>query len=197
MEKALSQEKCETAGYEKPQGPNQLGRNAMKGLHRILKTGESIVRAFSIIATIAVGCVTVLIFIDIAARNLFNVAFQGAGELSEYLLVAIAFLGLGYAQLTGTHVRVEVVFSRLPERLKRTVNIFILVLLIVFFTVMTLQIGKEVYKAWAEKIFHWGIGWALPTWPVPFVALIGCFLLVISFVIELVREIDKFGGGRL
>jgi TRAP-type C4-dicarboxylate transport system permease small subunit len=167
----------------------------MKKLSQMLNRTEWVVRVFSTVGTIAIGCITSLIFIDVMARNVFDFAFQGAGEISEYLLVLIAFFGLGYAQLTGTHVRIEVLFSRLPPRLKRIMNIFIMLLLIAFFIIMTWQIGKEAYRAWAENISHWGTTWLLPTWPAHAVAFVGCVLLLISFLIQLLRGIGKMDSS--
>lgn len=164
----------------------------MKNLERILARTESIVWMFSIVGTSAIGFISLLIYLDVMGRYIFNFAIQGAGEVSEYLLVFIAFLGLGYAQLTGTHVRVEILLSRLSPRLQRKVDIIVLLLVAAFFIVMTWQIGKETYLVWERKVSHWGTTWSLPTWPVSFVAFIGCILLIISFFIQLVRNILGF-----
>jgi TRAP-type C4-dicarboxylate transport system permease small subunit len=129
-------------------------------------------------------------------RYLFDFAIQGAGEVSEYLLVFIAFLGLGYAQLTGTHVRVEILLSRLSPRLQKTVNIIVLLLVVAFFIVMTWQIGKETNRVWQSKLSHWGTTWTLPSWPVSFVAFVGCILLIISFFIQLVHNILDFDNRQ-
>jgi TRAP-type C4-dicarboxylate transport system permease small subunit len=105
-------------------------------------------------------------------------------------------VGLGYAQISGTHVRVEIFLSRFAPGLQKIINIFVLLLLVTFFIVMTWQIGKEALTAWQSKVFHFGTTWQLPTWPAIFVAFIGCILLLISFFIQLVRNIAGFDSKQ-
>jgi TRAP-type C4-dicarboxylate transport system permease small subunit len=161
----------------------------MKNLERILIPTESIVRMFSNFGTLSIACITLLIFIDIINRYLFGFTIQGLSEVSEYLLVVIGFMGLGYAQLTGAHVKIELLSSRLSPGLQKIINIIFLLIEMVFFIMMTWQIGKESYTSWQSKVYHWGVTWQLPTWLAIFVAFIGCVLLIISFLIQLVRNI--------
>jgi TRAP-type C4-dicarboxylate transport system permease small subunit len=53
---------------------------------------------------------------DVAMRYVFNEPTSWANELSTYLLVAVSFVGLAYAQLRNGHVRVELLVARLEER---------------------------------------------------------------------------------
>lgn len=168
----------------------------MKKLERILSRTEFIIWIFSIAATLSICLTLLLICTDILGRSLFGFAIQGAAEVSEYLLVVLAFLGLGYAQLTGTHVKVEILLSRFSARFQKIVDTLILLLVTAFFIVMTWQIGKEAYKAWQSKIFHWGMVWLLPTWPKSFIAFIGSVFLIISFLIQLIRNILGIGNNQ-
>jgi len=161
----------------------------MKNLQQILLRTEYIIRIFSIVGTLSICLTLLIICIDILARSVVGFAIQGAAEVSEYLLVVLGFFGLGYAQLTGIHVKVEILSSRVSPRSQKIVDTLILLLVTAFFIVMTWQIGKETYSDWQKKVSQWGMVWLLPAWPKSFIAFIGCIFLIISFLIQLLRNI--------
>jgi len=160
----------------------------MKYLDWIQKGVAFIAWVFLIVEILALIGLFLLTVLDILAIGT-GFSFQGGVEFGEYLLVAIIFLGLGYAQLKKSHFRVEVLISRLHPKLRTFVEVFILTLTFFFFTLMATQIGREAYKAWDEKIYH--TGWAasgIPTWPPILVAFLGCIVLVLSLLTQLIRN---------
>lgn len=170
--------------------------DSMKRLERILSRTEFISWIFCITGTLSICLVLLILCIDILGRSVFGFAIQGAAEVSEYLLVVLAFFGLGYAQLTGIHVKVEILLSRFSPRSQKIVDTLILLLVTAFFIVMTWQIGKETYRDWQGKVSQWGMVWLLPAWPKSFIAFIGCILLIISFLIQLIRNILGIGNKQ-
>jgi len=148
-------------------------------------------RTMYVLGAIAICALFALMFSDVSGRFLFNAPINGTTEISQYLLIAIAFLSLGYAQLKGAHVRVDTLVSRLPERLQTCLNIFVLLLAILFFVIMARQIGLRAYHDWAEKILLPLTTLRLPMWWGSLVAVIGSALLVVSLLIQLARDIIK------
>lgn len=169
----------------------------MKYLERTLKGTESLAWVFMVGAMVAIVSLFLLVIMDIVARAMIGLSLEGEVEFSEYMLVAIAFLGLGYAQLTGTHVRVEAILSRFRPRVQTIINILILLLVTVLFIIMTQQIGQEAYRVWIERIYHPGMTMLIPTWPPFVVAFIGCILLILSFLTQLFRNIMGLIIGKV
>ena len=132
-----------------------------------------------------------LIFIDMALRNTIGFSIEGAIEISEYILIAIGFLGLGYAQLKGGHVNVDILLLSLPIKVQRIVKICILLALVVFFITMGMQVGEETYVSWVNKEYRSGTTLLIPTWPPKFIAFAGTIVLVLSFLVQLSRIIDE------
>jgi TRAP-type C4-dicarboxylate transport system permease small subunit len=161
----------------------------MERLERILLRTESIIKMFGVAGALAIIFILLLICLDILGRSVFGIAIQGAAEISEYLLVVLAFFGLGYAELGGIHVKVEILSSRSSPRVQKIVDILILLLVTAFFIVMTWQIGKETVNDWQRKVSQWGMVWLLPAWPKDFIAFLGCSMLVVSFLIRLLRSL--------
>lgn len=161
----------------------------MNILERIEYSVAGIAWVFLIVTIIALLGLFLLTLLDILAV-VTGFAFQGGVEFGEYLLVAVIFLGLGYAQTRGTHIKIELLTSRLPSALRIYLNAFNLFVTAVFFTLMAFQIWQEAYKAWSEGIYH--PGWAalaIPTWPPIFVAFLGCVVLVLSLLTQFLRHI--------
>jgi TRAP-type C4-dicarboxylate transport system permease small subunit len=154
-------------------------------IEQIRKRAENLAWIFFLCSVFAIFGLFTLIFADIVLRSTANLSIEGAVEIGEYILAAVGFLGLAYAQFKGGHIRVEVLLLRLPHKWQRIVDILILLPVIVFFVVMTHQIGMDAYTAWIENDSRAGTTLLIPTWPPKFAAFLGCTMLVIVFLIQL------------
>ncbi len=161
----------------------------MRNLEKILRIIESISGIMYLLGAISICALFLLMFGDVSGRFLFNSPIRGTTEISEYLLVAIAFLSLGYAQLKGIHIRVETFLILIPKKLRTVLNIFFSLVALTFFVVMTLQIADRAYLDWANKILLSRTTVRLPVWWPSFIAALGCTLLVISLGVQIVRQI--------
>ena len=160
----------------------------MKQLIKLLNKIEFLTQMFYLVAGLIVCALFLLIFGDITGR-FFNMPIKGAYEVSEFILVAIAFLPLGFAQLKGKHTKVEIVYSRFPRKLKVIIDMFSYILLIGFFSIMVWQVSVRTYIQWSRNILLGQTQVALPVWWASFIGALGCALLVISLVIQFIRYI--------
>ncbi len=165
----------------------------MSRIERILGIFEFCTRILYITGAVAVCALFLLMFGDVSGRFLFNSPIRGTAEVSEYLIVAIAFLSLGYAQLEGTHISVETLVALLPRKLRACVDLFLLLLAIGFFVIMTIQISERTYLDWKDNILLSATAVRLPVWWLSIIGATGCALLVISFVVQLIRKIIHLG----
>ena len=70
------------------------------------------------VAGICAAMLVVLVLAEICRRTFFNSSFLWTFEISSWLLVAFAFLGMGYTLQSGGHVRVTLLTSRLPQQVQ-------------------------------------------------------------------------------
>ena len=77
-----------------------------------------------VISAIGVLAMTGIVGYEVLSRSLFNEPTIWSAEISTYLLVAIAFLGLTAALRGGDHVQVEVLLTGLPDRWSRRLLCF-------------------------------------------------------------------------
>jgi TRAP-type mannitol/chloroaromatic compound transport system permease small subunit len=83
-----------------------------------------------------------VVFSDVVSRYALNVTSVFTQELEWYLFAITYLMGAGYVMLYDEHVRVDIVYSRLPPRRKALLD---LILLFVFFFPSCLLI---IYTTW-------------------------------------------------
>ena len=82
-----------------------------------------LINSLGSLSGIAIAVIMFLICAEVVFRYGFNNPILGTVEISEYMLVCIVFLGLGYTQLIKGHIRIELVLERLPEKLQHILRI--------------------------------------------------------------------------
>jgi TRAP-type C4-dicarboxylate transport system permease small subunit len=74
----------------------------------------------------------VMLLIEVLTRYVLNAPLSISEELGGYLLVAITFIGLAYTWKEKGHVRVVLLVSRLPEKIKQWLRLATLLLAVAF-----------------------------------------------------------------
>jgi TRAP-type C4-dicarboxylate transport system permease small subunit len=69
--------------------------------------------------------IAALTIANVVGRTLFGTSLASAEELSQFLMVFVTFLGLGYAAGKGRHIRMTAIYDALPLKLKKAVRLFI------------------------------------------------------------------------
>lgn len=163
----------------------------MEQLIGALKRTEFVCKIFYIFAGVALLVLFLLMFIDVSLRFLFNSPIVGTSEVSEYILVSIAFLGLGYAQFTKQHIFVEILTSRFPKKVRAVLNIILMLLATGFFIIMTMETGNRAYKDLIGKVLLPNTTVKLPVWWISAIAALGCALLAITLLVGIVDTAIK------
>lgn len=136
------------------------------------------------VAGVCAALIIVLVLAEIIRRTFFNSSFLWTFEISSWLLVAFAFLGMGYTLQSGGHVRVTLLTSRLPKKKQRWLELILSLVgaaMFIYFTIFLFegmvsayQMGEvgtsvlepPVYLIWAAAVV------GLSTFSLQFV---GCF----------------------
>ncbi len=64
-----------------------------------------------------------LVTIDVVMRYGFNISFVSLEEMEWHLYALIFLLGAGYTLRHNGHVRVDVIYQRLPKRVRAFINV--------------------------------------------------------------------------
>jgi TRAP-type C4-dicarboxylate transport system permease small subunit len=131
------------------------------------------VNRWIVIAMMAV--MTVLVFVNVVCRYILNFSIIWAEEVSQYLMVWVAFLAAGLALRQGRHVAIEILQDRLPPTARRVTRHFVALLLIVFMGVLIVLGFQFACFAWDQETPVLNIPLGIPYLAVP----IGALLLMI------------------
>ena len=121
-----------------------------------------------------------LVFTNVVSRYVFNNSIIWAEELSQYLMVWIAFLGAGLAMREGRHVSVEMLQDALPQPVARAVRILVEVYILAFLACLVVLGVMFVRFAWDQETPVMNISAGIPYAAVPVGALL--FLVHMAFI---------------
>ncbi len=118
----------------------------------------------------------------------WNLSSNAYLELQWYMFSLVFLLGAAYALLTGAHVRVDVIFSRLPERWRRRIDLWGSLLFLIPFALFGLVMSwPAVRNSWAVLEVSSDPG-GLPRYPIKSVLLVAFTLLALQGLAEAARN---------
>ena len=87
-----------------------------------------------IVAIIILAFVTVIVFLSVGARYIFEAPFEWSEEIARYGFIWICFLGYALAEKSGDHFRITYVVDKFSPKVRLGVEIFLnLLILVVLF----------------------------------------------------------------
>jgi TRAP-type C4-dicarboxylate transport system permease small subunit len=152
----------------------------------------SLVVKWAVIVGMGVAAAMMLVTTaNVALRYVANLPIKGADEIIGLLLVCLTATGIGYCQLEKNHVRVSMLFDRLPKRGQAIMDS--LAYFIGFAGVAL--IGWYLFSRGVKYIFltRGNITEVLGVYYFPFMFILffGFLLLALILLINLVQSIDK------
>jgi TRAP-type C4-dicarboxylate transport system permease small subunit len=131
---------------------------------------------------------------DIVGTQVLLIPVPGPRELTESTMVLIVFGALAYAQIRRAHIRVELVYFRMPPRVRAVMDVITDVAAIVFF-------GLILSQAISEAMYSLQIGEAtvglirFPLWPARFTLAAGCALVMVQLALHLIEDLIRIKTG--
>ena len=92
---------------------------------------DKISKFFMIIAGISLIILTFLVSYDVITRKLFSGGSIALQELEWHLYDIVFLFGIGYTLSKDKHVRVDILYDKFPFRVKKAINLFALIFLVV------------------------------------------------------------------
>ncbi|MCD6274373.1 MAG: TRAP transporter small permease [Deltaproteobacteria bacterium] len=152
--------------------------------------------------TVALGSVSIrwvlffmafIMFYDVVMRYVFNSPTVWAQETCEYMMVFLTFIGLAETQKQKAHIRMDYLYTRFPESLRRWLDVFshflvALFALLIFstsfrMTLLALQYGSKSNSLMETPLF---LMYAI----IP----VGMILLLMQCVINIAKSIKSLLG---
>lgn len=135
----------------------------------------------------ALTVMMILTSFDAISRYVFKQSITGAYEVTEmYLMVILVFLSLSYVQKVDGHIRLDILFERLPQRFRDYFNIFFYALGSVFFFFIGYQGLLMTMNAWKNNLIASGLI-DLPLWLSYIWIPIGSFLITVRLLLLIIK----------
>ena len=140
-----------------------------------------LVAANRAIIFIMMAVMATLVFVNVVTRYVFNFSIIWAEEVSQYLMIWIAYLGAGLALREGRHVAVEMLQDRLPTALGRRVRMAVGGLVLAFLGAVTVLGFQFVVFVWNQETPVLNISLGIPSLAIPIGALLFALHLLLMF----------------
>jgi TRAP-type transport system small permease protein len=124
---------------------------------------------------------TTLVFVNVVARYVFSFSIIWAEEVSQYLMIWIAYLGAGLALREGRHVALEMLHDRLPVALGRKVRMVVGGLVLAFLGAVTVLGFQFALFVWNQETPVLNISLGIPSLAIPIGSLLFAAHLVLMF----------------
>ena len=143
----------------------------MKRFFEILDIGIATVNKTVAVVGIVAG--TLLAFINVVMRYIFNVGWAWAGELTNYLFIWSAFFAAAYGFRKGIHISVAILVERFPAPIAKAYMIFASALTTVFLLFIVVYSIDYLYLVYDLGFMSIDLG--IPQW-IPMLVLPIAFL---------------------
>lgn len=148
-----------------------------------------------------VGVVVVILFVmmlmivaEILFRFLFKQSIPGVIEVTEFMMITLAFFGMGYTALRKGHLTVDLVTEHLPRRVQVVLNVFTGLLCLAVVFVMAWQAALQV-GAMHESGETTGV-LGMPYYPMFLLVAVGVFLFLLVLLADFFDSLVETVEGR-
>lgn len=152
-----------------------------------METVISRIAAFlGVLATLATLIMMIAIAVDVFFRSLYDRSVPGILELSESALVAAVFLGMAYTGATNSHIAVDLLTEKLPEKPRQIVTTVAWLATVPILAWMLWATTQRAIAATAENELRMGlVNW--PLWPSRWLIVVGLAAMLLVALVNVVR----------
>ncbi len=137
-----------------------------------------------VLAEIALVVLLILVFHEVVARYVFNHPTLYSVEISEYLLIFIAFMASGWVMKNNGHVRMSSVINLMPPRLKQVADVLTSIIVLCFCAILVWQGIKSSMMAFKGG-YHSSSLLNVPLW-IPYAIIpVGSLILALQMIVRI------------
>jgi TRAP-type C4-dicarboxylate transport system permease small subunit len=169
---------------------------------RLVKLGRAVGGAIDFLSSkvvwlsaLSVLAIFVLVVVDVFGRYFFGRPVKGSNDIGEMILVCIAYLAMAYTQKHKEHVRVTLIWGKLPRRGKAVGDALSFLFGAVIVSLITWNLAQRTWRLFAgtypssSETAILGI----PHTPFLIVAVIGAVIFALALLADSVRAFIELG----
>jgi TRAP-type mannitol/chloroaromatic compound transport system permease small subunit len=132
--------------------------------------------------------------INAIVRKAFDISSNAWLELQWQLFGAVFMLCAAYTLLKNEHIRIDIVNSRLPKRVRDWIDLLGHLLFLMPFVLLMIYDGWPFFlTSWYQNEQSLNAG-GLPQWPAKFLIPFGFFFLFLQGVSEIIKRVAVMQG---
>ena len=132
---------------------------------------------------------------DIVGTQVLLIPVPGPRELTESTMVLIVFGALAYAQIRRAHIRVELLYLKMPPRGRAVMDVITDLAAIAFFGLILSEAISEAQYSYQIKEATTGLI-RFPLWPARFTLVAGCSLMILQLCLHLIQDLIRIKTGN-
>ena len=132
---------------------------------------------------------------DIVGTQVLLIPVPGPRELTESTMVLIVFGALAYAQIRRAHIRVELLYLKMPPRGRAVMDVITDLAAISFFGLILSEAISEAQYSYQIKEATTGLI-RFPLWPARFTLVAGCSLMILQLCLHLIQDLIRIRTGN-
>jgi len=142
---------------------------------------DSVLNVLVFIAGLCLTFIVVSVCIDVIIRDLLNRPIQWVFEVAEYLLLAITFFGAAWCLREEGHVEMDILTSKLPNRVQYFLRFITSILGILICGVLTYYSAVCSWDFYKRGLYYPTL-LEVPKALIIAILVVGFFLLVVQFI---------------
>jgi len=150
----------------------------------VLRKIETVINGLShvgsVLGGIFTGVMTFTVTYAVVLRYAFNQPIGWSEEISTYLMIWAAFLGAAYTLKEDAHIGVDLLLSKLPERIKSFFHFFHCVIGLIFSSILFYK-GVELVQ-FSINLNNRSIAFDFPLFIPQLAVPVGSAILILQFV---------------
>ena len=156
----------------------------------LLNQFERLSRLGAVLAEISIVMLLLLVFNEVIARYVLNKPTLYSVELSEYLLIFVAFIAAGWVLQEDKHVRMNTFINLMPEKVKGVLDIITSVFVLLFCIILVWQGAKSSIMA-LRGGYHSSSLLNVPLW-IPYAIIpTGALLLGLQMIVRISKSFSN------
>ena len=149
----------------------------------------------STLCMILLSTFTIVLFLQVVMRKVFNNSLSWSEELARYLFIWMVFIGISYGAKQMKHLKIDVFLKVFPKKVRPYVIIFADIIVLVFAAIVF-------YSAYVIVMQYHKLGATspalkIPTWFVQSASLVGYGLTFIRQIQAIIFRIKELKAGDL
>ncbi len=159
----------------------------------ISKTINRLTWLAEVLAEIGLAGLLLIVFHEVIVRYVFDSPTLHSVELSEYLLILVAFMAIGWVLKEDRHVAVTFVIDLLPKKMRLGLNVLTSLLTMAFLGILVWKGGKTALTAYSGD-YHSSSLLNFPMW-IPYALIpLGALIMSLQYIVKIGELIQSFGG---